>query len=425
MARRNSSTSKVGSALLSIVVFFALIFGVVLGVAGIKYVVEGGLDGDSTSLPGTSTSIPPTTTSEEPTTTEEPITSEDPVTSEEPITSVEPPTSEEPEPVLLYGDFPSKLFDGPYSDFALPGETRIVINLDPSIKPDTIAANAYGTYLNTATKGYYQQAGADTTTAVDFNISANSMRYDNTTLGYKMGFSDTTLASDVYVDPVFYQDKWGASYTYTSVIVFDFSFTSEAGYSLEIGNAFDTGLSMFYRTNNDLTWRVASESDINYFGIDDYGLQGEEQMQIAVAYQTNSKSNNIVFQDIKLSLVVAEPAPDYNAEQVYRIMSTTNFVDEENFGYWEVLASGFDGTTRIGLEKNGYFYVDLKVTTELGDPYVILAIHGMAVADYAIIDAPAISPGVNIIEFTYEEATYGYNFFASVVENRPFVASDY
>jgi len=45
------------------------------------------------------------------------------------LTSEKHSTSEEP--VLLYGDFSGILFDGSYSNFALSGETRIVINLNP------------------------------------------------------------------------------------------------------------------------------------------------------------------------------------------------------------------------------------------------------------------------------------------------------
>lgn len=271
----------------SLFAFAACAFIVVGAVAGIKYVFESDGNDDDSSI-----YIPPATsilnTSEVPTTSELPATSETPSTSEETSQDVKP---------RLYGDFPSNLFDDPYEDYLQPGQYSIELALNPSTKPSNIAANSYGVYLDTLV----HIENKHTDEQIPVSISANSIRYDNANGGLKMGFTDTTLSNDIYIDPIFYEDEYGTRFTYTSVVVFDFSVRNENGIKLEIANIQDE-FSIYYRTETNHEWAVAHEEDSQYAHSDGMDTHAYS-FQFAIAFHSNSKSKNALPGDITLGLL--------------------------------------------------------------------------------------------------------------------------
>ena len=436
MARRTNTSGKIGSFLVGILGFFAVILGIVFGVAGIKYVTENDIFGDGTSDPSIITTSDYTTsedplTSENPITSEEPITSEIPVTSEQPITSEVPVTSEVPQPVNLSGEFPNPLFDGPYIDYVLSGNTDITINLNPHIKPATISASSYGTHLGTTTKGYYLDNLGNPSTAIDFSINANSIRYDNTKLGYKLGFSDTTLASNITIDPIFYRDQENTAYTYTSVLIYNFSIVNEDGWSFYVDSPSDLPITIYYRTNDDLAWKIGPEEDVNYFGTSSFDLMPGVEMQLAIAFHSNSKSNGIYPNVIQLHMKAVEQ-PLANEEGIYRIaMYNNNFSEETNYGDgWEVVSSVLTGQydTHTGISKSNYYYVDIKPINDYpGARMLSFQIYGLVVNNFANIDLNDLQPGVNLLNLTKSptETEGVWNFNYQFISHRPFYPSDF
>lgn len=274
----------------SLFAFAACAFIVVGAVAGIKYVLESDGNDDDSSI-----YIPPATS--EPNTSEVPTTSELPATSETPSTSEE--TSQDVKP-RLYGDFPSNLFDDPYEDYLQPGQNSIVLALNPSMKPSNIAANSYGVYLDTLV----HIDNKHTDEQIPVAISANSLRYDNSSQGYRLGFSDKTINADISIDPIFHSNYLGTYWTYTSVLVFDFSITNINGLLIDVENKM-TPISIYYRTKTNTIWNVFEETGVNTFETygDDF-FDYNEEIQLAVAYHSNTKSTNFIPGAITLEIPI-------------------------------------------------------------------------------------------------------------------------
>lgn len=396
--RRYSSSGKIGSFLVGILGFFAVIFGIVLGVAGVKYVTENDIFGGGTS----DTSIITTsddTTSEQPTTSEDPITSEEPITSEVPVTSEPPVTSETP----VSGR--DQFLEMPVID---------MISLDVWEGHNEAYFTSRGVsktlYKTVNIPNFYNNV------SIDFN----SIKFESSTANaLKFGFPST-------VTNIHSNNDFRGSYTYVSYMVINGIFEYRADYEItksingSDGEQTDS-FAVYVRTDNHLQWSpYASLSSFN---------QDAEYIQFALAYQTNNKSNNAML--TYASFNVSAP-PLANEEGIYRIAVYNNdFYEETNFGDgWDVVNSTISGQLNMhyGISKSNYYYVDIKAKVDYSHQrYLALAIKGLVVGTFANIDVNELQPGVNELTITQTQSSVEgvWDFSYSIVGQRPFYQSDF
>lgn len=256
----------------SLFAFAACAFIVVGAVAGIKYVFESdGNDDDSIYIPPTTSERPPASSE----------------TNSDPNTSEEPPTSEEPIEVM-----PAPLFDGHYSEYLADGINAFNLEFADQLKPSSISAASYQSYnglLDTGRYYFYNTYPDQYSYSLETPIIANSMRWDNTTSHFVLGFTDNTINNRTYEE--FYTIPNGDTFKYASAFIFNFTLSIEDCLYVYPNHNSDN-VSMYYRTNVIDGWQ--------YYGTDSafelelsHWESEETNIQFALVHHANNKASRV------------------------------------------------------------------------------------------------------------------------------------
>lgn len=398
MSKRNSE-GVVGRILL----WFVAAFVIVGTVAGVKYAMDKdfGLNSSSDDFP--------------PITSQEPPTSTEPATSEEPVTSEIPPvTSEDPEPAE---QMPAPLHDADdYGDLIeYQGQNLRIADIQkPSNLTNTYSMPWEGIAKATTNNG----------TEIDLKLKSNSIRWDNASQSFVLGFGSAYSTETNATESEFYFDNDGTKYNYAAALIFDFTITTfpnEGLFSLEIGGHVER-MTVFYRTSVEDGWfsySTLGNGEAN-FVIDQYDFDNT-QVQFALVMQTNNKSKNEKLPgngyEFALNVpsgTVAQPL-NPQPEGLIRIVSSSDKFSfkKDTLGNDFLVSIGLEVSSTVGskvIDGNNI----VEFTTTLETP-LILTIKLVPGGEYVEIDY--LQFGINYIK--WETDTFILTDF------RPFYASDF
>lgn len=358
MARRNDGVAS------RILLWFFAGLMVVATAAGIKFVLENDIGGG-----GSSSQIVP-------------IPSEPPISSSE-----EPPSSSEEEPPVV------EEMPNPLDMNLVDPNNRGQANINLITKPIGMT-NAYRDFDGEIIGNLIK----DDNEEIYLPIKSNSIKWDVATNGFTLGFSSTHSVEENGTYEEFYYNYEGDKRTYASALIFDFTMIHGidivGGFSAsELGT--NTNLNLFYRESIEEGWMNYKEQTKADEYSHDFDVSAEfhnQDVQFAIVFQSNSKSNKInLSSKYGMNLyfrtgneILMDPQP----EGLYRLQVQS---DNEYFTHLKSYEwGGYELEWQQEFEHGeAYSIIDFKVDSQYDNEFVFITTTangtGEEMSDYQFI----------------------------------------